>query len=235
MAHASPGLHRPKGVAPKGRERELLERGRHVGEHSRAPRAGRRPTIPRPQRTRSTSSPPRPALIARSPRIVARRPGASPQVECRTPDDATESVAPADRLPHLRDAVVPVDQELLGVVRSAERLAVKAEVELPIGSLAHHRRGDLPELVVRRRPGAPWRRGSHRARRPPIPARSESGHPLDAACRFAQVRGHARAAPRPASRRAPACRPARRRSASAAARPVRAPSCPSAGRARAGP
>jgi hypothetical protein len=57
-------------------------------------------------------------------------------------------LAVADRVPDLRDAVVPVDQELLGVVRTPERLAVQAQVELPVVALTHDGRGDPAEPVV---------------------------------------------------------------------------------------
>ena len=50
--------------------------------------------------------------------------------------------------PDLRRAVVPVDEELLGVVRSSERLAVQAQVQLPVVALAQHRRRDPAEAVV---------------------------------------------------------------------------------------
>src|SRR5215207_762368 len=54
----------------------------------------------------------------------------------------------ADRLPDPRHAVVPVDQELLRVVRAPERLAVEAQVELPVVALAHDGRRDPAEPLV---------------------------------------------------------------------------------------
>src|SRR5215211_305898 len=63
-------------------------------------------------------------------------------------DEQDGHVASSQRVLHPRQPVVPVDQELLGVVRPPQRLAVQAERELPVVALRHHGRRDLRELVV---------------------------------------------------------------------------------------
>ena len=60
----------------------------------------------------------------------------------------TVDAAAREHLSDPRSAVVPVDQELLCVVRPPERLAVEAQVQLPVVAFAHDRRRDRSEAVV---------------------------------------------------------------------------------------
>ena len=110
-----PSLHRPKRGRSKGARGELLERCRHVGERVTCPEqaAGADPFLAGARR-RCTSL--AAAALASSPSSVqddaAER--ARPQAELvgRARSNAHREVAPGDRLLHLRDAVVPVGQEL---------------------------------------------------------------------------------------------------------------------------
>ena len=89
-----------------------------------------------------TSSPPLPVPIPRSSSTI------SPTGPELAPGERDRDLALADRALHPREPVVPVDQELLGVVRPPERLAVQAQVQLPVVALAQDRRRDLRQVGV---------------------------------------------------------------------------------------